>query len=119
MGVITRLDMCSDHEARAVYRDMMEATVTMLGVGVARWVSRLCEVITSQLDISPPASVFRTVSKLTQVCPQCVAREVAVLLPALVKYQYQDTDLVRLASVCTDQVSTCDIEATRTLCHDL
>ena len=124
--VITRLDMCSDHEARAVYCDMMEATVTMLGVGVARWVSRLCEVITSQLDISPPASVFRTVSTLTQVCPQCVAREVAVLLPALVKYQYQvswhqdqDTDLARLASVCTDQVSTCDIEATRTLCHDL
>ena len=124
--LLTRIETCSEIDKKRVYSDMIEKTVTMLDVGVARWVSRLCHVITGQLEFSPPPSVMTTVITLTQLCPECVAREMVTLLPGLVKFVYHvswhqtpDTDMLTLANVCIDHVTRCDQDQARTLCHNL
>jgi len=119
--LITRLELCSENDMRVVFSNMMERTVTILGIGVAR----ICQTISSLLEIAPPASSFRVVTQLTQICPDCVAREMSVLLPSLVKYLYHmswSSDVsenVTLANVCLDHVLGCDPSQARVLCHDL
>merc|ERR1712106_570360 len=87
--LIISLELTSDKVKKEIYSAMILHTVTMLGVGVARWVARLAQLLVSQLDFSPPASVFSWLSQLCSLCPACVAREVPVLLPALVKFAYK------------------------------
>jgi len=125
--LITRLELCSDSDKRIVFTDMMERTVNILGIGVARWLSRICHLTSSMLEMSPPTSLFRIVTQLTQLCPECVARDMSVLLPSLVKYLYHmswrddvsDNVNVTLANVCLDHVMGCDPAQARLLCHDL
>ena len=91
--------------------------------------SRSVRTIISLLAFSPPLSVFWIVFSISRMCPQCVAREVGDLLPALVKFVYQlswreqqghnSGASVSLASVCILELATCDPEAARLLCHDL
>eukprot|EP00092_Neocalanus_flemingeri_P039374 GFUD01042870.1.p1 GENE.GFUD01042870.1~~GFUD01042870.1.p1 ORF type:complete len:460 (-),score=144.80 GFUD01042870.1:24-1403(-) len=87
--LINSLELASDSKKKEIYSAMILRTVTMLGVGVARWVARLTQLIVSQLDFSPPASVFSLLDQLCLLCPGCVAREVPALLPALVKFVYK------------------------------
>jgi len=133
--LISSLELSSDKDKKEIYSDMILQTVNMLGVGVARWVARLAKLIVSQLDFSPPTSVFSLLDKLCNLCPGCLAREVPVLLPALIKYAYRsswrnsasdasDVDSSETMK-CSDisvylvQVATCDPITARLLCHNL
>lgn len=134
--LIGSLELTSDNDKKEIYSDMILQTVNMLGVGVARWVARLSKLIVSQLDFSPPASVFSLLGQLCNLCPGCVAREVPVILPALVKYAYRkslrnsdasdtsetsETSLTKTSDVSAYlvQVATCDPIKARLLCHNL
>jgi len=128
--LVTRLELASDKVTREVVAAIMEQLLPILGLGVARWVSRLSRTFLSLLAFSPPVSVFRMLSSITKMCPECVARELGDLLPALVKFVYQMSwrqesqgqtteAAVSLASICILELATCDPEAARLLCHDL
>ena len=127
--LVTKLELATDRDRREVLAAMIEQLVHILGIGVARWVTSLARTIISLLAFSPPLSVFRIVSSITRMCPECVSREVGDLLPALVKFVYQlswreqqdhnSGAVVSLASVCILELATCDPEAARLLCHDL
>jgi len=135
--LITSVDLTSDQEKKAVYCSMILSTVPLLGAGTARWVARLSQLMVSQLDFSPPQAVFPMLSQLCDLCPGCVAREVPVLLHALVKFAYRTswrpkvssdtsgipdsiyTSDTSQASVCLVQVATCDPCTARLLCHGL
>lgn len=124
--LVTKLELASDRARREVLAAMLEQLVPILGLGVARWVSSLARTFVSLLAFSPPLSVFRMLSSITRMCPECVAREVGDLMPALVKFVYQVSwreensgAAVSLASVCILELATCDPEAVRMLCHDL
>ena len=133
-SVISSLEVSSDRERRTVYWDLLSHTVTLLGVGAARWVSVLTGLAISQLDLSPPsppASVFSTLSQLASLVPDCVAREISPLLAAMFKYIYRVTSgaarggqgemLSDLSDVteCLQQVARCDIDTARLLCVGL
>ena len=125
--LVTRLELASD--TGEVVAAIMEQLLPILSLGVARWVSRLSRTFISLLAFSPPVSVFRMLSSITRMCPECVAREVGDLLPALVKFVYQlswreqqdhnSGAAVSLASICILELATCDQECARLLCHDL
>ena len=124
--LITRLELSSDTGLRTEYCDLLLRSVSMLGVGVARWVTRISQVLVSQLEWSPALSVFRTVSHMAQVTPECVSREMVTLLPALIKYLYHvshhdnsDQSLVTQAVETSVTVSRCDPHQAASLCHDL
>ena len=127
--LVTKLELASDRARREAVAAMIEQLVPILGVGVARWVSSLVRAFIGLLAFSPPPSVFRTLSSLMRMVPECVAREVDDLLPALVKFVYQTSwreetgptpgASLSLASCCILELATCDPEAARLLCHDL
>ena len=126
--LVTRLELASD--TGEVVAAIMGQLLPILGLGVARWVSRLSRTFISLLAFSPPVSLFRMLSSITKKCPECVARELCDLLPALVKVVYQmswrqesqgqtSEAAVSLASICILELATCDPETARLLCHDL
>jgi len=125
--LINSLELTSDNDKKAVYSEMIQKTVEMLGVGVARWVARLASLTVSQLDFSPPESMLSLLPQLCSLCPECVGREVPTLLPALVKFIYRtsysakESDRTKCDNigVCLTQVSSCDPTTARTLCHNL
>ena len=125
--LINCLELTSDNDKKAVYSKMIQKTVDMLGVGVARWVTRLASLTVSQLDFSPPDSILSLLTQLCSLCPECVGREVPTLLPALVKFiyrtSYSDKESGRTVcdniGVCLTQVSSCDPATARLLCHNL
>ena len=125
--LVTSLDISSEQERRRVYCDMLLDSVTMLGEGVARWVSRVCEAMLSCLDnVSPPVSVFSVLTHMVTMVPECMSREMATLLPALIKFIYTvswldnvDPALVSLASDTAQQLATCDPTLASSLCHGL
>merc|ERR1712183_462740 len=115
MGLINSVELASDKEKKELYLNLTLKTVSMLGVGVARWVARLSRLIVSQLDFSPPVSVFSLLDQLCTQCPDCVAREVPALLPALVKFLYRTSWRTRAsASETSDTPQTSISEASDT-----
>jgi len=122
--LISSLELTSDNDKKVVYSEMIQKTVGMLGVGVARWVARLSSLIVSQLDFSPPDSMFSLLPQLCSLCPECVGREVPALLPALVRFVYRTSLSARQcdhsqAGVCLAQVASCDPDTAKLLCHNL
>lgn len=125
--LINSLELTSDSVKKAAYSDMIQKTVEMLGVGVARWVARLASLTVSQLDFSPPDSMLSLLPQLCSLCPECVGREVPTLLPALVKFIYRtsysakesDKTVCDNIGDCLTQVASCDPTTARILCHNL
>ena len=127
--LLTRLELSSCGDTRQLHAGaLLQLVERTLGRGVARWAARLCRVVAGLLELGPaPAAVFETVSAVTRLCPECVAGEVGVLLPSLVKFVYHHSwrdpgtcdDSVQRASVCIQEVTSCDPAAARALCHDL
>ena len=101
----------------------------MLDVGIARWVSKLSQVIEYMLDAMPPSSTFSWIDHMCEKCSECVARELPVLLKALFKYAYRESwkktldyesiDSISNINVCLRKVAACDPKTSLILCNDL
>ena len=110
--LVTRLELASD--TGEVVAAIMGQLLPILGLGVARWVSRLSRIFISLLAFSPPVFVFRMLYSITKMCPECLTALVKFVRQKSWRQESQTTKAAAsLACICILELATFDFEAAR------
>lgn len=126
-NLITSIELSSDNTKNEIYTVMIVQTSNLLGVGIARWIARLSQLATSQLEYTSSDTVTPWLTQLCTVCPTCMSREVITLLPALIKHAYRiswldkesEEENIKELTSCLVNVAACNPSKAKLLCHNL